>query len=153
MSAGGDRAWPGGGTADRRGLTDAQWLALIRSIQAALTGADGSPRMVREHGIRGRLSASPALQTKRVEYGRVCSMSRQGHCWDNAPTESGFNRFKNARIFGERFAIRDAMTATAVESIEVLDNRKRLHSTLGDRSPAGFLKDWINTREEEQQVA
>ena len=83
----------------------------------------------------------------------VCSMSRKGNCWDNAPTESWFNSFKNERVFGERFATRDAMKATAFEYIEVFYNRKRLHSTLGYTSPALFLKDWINTREEEKQVA
>ncbi len=81
----------------------------------------------------------------------VCSMSHKGR--DNAPTESGFNSVKNARVFGERFVSRDAMTATAFADIEVFYNRKRLHSTLGDTSPALFLKDWINTREGEKQVA
>jgi hypothetical protein len=83
----------------------------------------------------------------------ICSMSRKGNCWNNAPTESGFNSFKNERVFGERFLTRDAMKAAAFESIEVFYNRKRLHSTLGYTSPAGFLKDWINTRENEEQVA
>ncbi len=41
-------------------------------------------------------------------------MSRKGNCWDNAPTESWFNSFKNERVFGERFLTRDAMKATAV---------------------------------------
>ena len=79
-------------------------------------------------------------------------MSRKGQCWDNAPTESWFNRFKNERVFGERFATRDAMKANAFEYIEVFYNRKRLHSTLGYTSPAQCLKDWINTREKEKQV-
>ncbi|SDX66169.1 Integrase core domain-containing protein [Thiocapsa roseopersicina] len=83
----------------------------------------------------------------------VCSMSSKGNCRDNAPTESWFNSFKSERVFGERFATRDAMKATAFAYIEVFYNRKRLHSTLGYTSPAGFPKDWINTREEEQQVA
>jgi transposase InsO family protein len=41
-----------GDTPDRTRLTDAQMLALIRAIHAALKGAYGSPRMVRE--LRGR---------------------------------------------------------------------------------------------------
>ena len=205
---GGYRAWQCGGTSDRRGLTDAQLLALIRSIHAELKSAYGSPRMVRElrargicaskarverlmrdHGIRGRHKrrykattdskhnlpvaenllardftasgpnqvwsaditylwtdegwlylaivpdlfnrevvgwslkprmtadlvtdaltmgwfrrkpppglihhsdrgsqyASHAFQEKLAQYGMVCSMSRKGNCWDNAPTES-----------------------------------------------------------------
>mgnify|MGYP003418968142 FL=1 len=45
------------------------------------------------------------------------------------------------------------MKAAAFAYIEVFYNRKRLHSTLGYTSAAGFLKDWINTREEEKQIA
>ncbi|WP_295400673.1 IS3 family transposase [uncultured Thiocystis sp.] len=69
-------------------------------------------------------------------------MSSQGNGWDNAPTESGFNRFKHERVFDERFAKREAMKATAFASIEVFDNRKRLHYTLGYTSPVQFLQDW-----------
>jgi transposase InsO family protein len=57
------------------------------------------------------------------------------------------------RVFGARFATREAMTTMAFESIEVFDNRKRLHSTLGYTSPVQFLKDWISTQRGEKQVA
>ena len=80
-------------------------------------------------------------------------MSRTGNCRDKAPTESGFNSVKNARVFGERFATREAMTATAFADIEVFYNRKRLHSTRGDTSPVQFLNDWINPGQGEKQVA
>ncbi len=105
------------------------------------------------HSDRGSQYASHAFQAKLAEYGMVCSMSRKGNCRDNAPTESGFKSFKNERVFGERFATRDSMTATAFEYIEVLYNRKRLHSTLGDTSPVQFLKDWITPGKEVKQVA
>ena len=52
VSERGYRAWKHGGPSDRTRLTDAQMLALIRAIHAALKGAYGSPRMVRE--LRGR---------------------------------------------------------------------------------------------------
>jgi putative transposase len=45
------------------------------------------------------------------------------------------------------------MKATAFASIEVFDNRKRQHSTLGYTSPVQFLKDWINPQPGEKQVA
>jgi putative transposase len=53
VSTSGYRAWKRGGTPDRRRLTDAQMLALIRAIHAELKGAYGSPRMVRELRDRG----------------------------------------------------------------------------------------------------
>jgi putative transposase len=53
VSVSGYRAWKRGGTPDRQGLTDAQFLALIQSIHAEFKGAYGSPRMARELRARG----------------------------------------------------------------------------------------------------
>ena len=71
------------------------------------------------HSDRGSQYASHAFQDKLREYGMRGAMSRQGNGWENAPTESWFNSFKNARVFGERFCTREAMKATAFEYIEV----------------------------------
>ena len=105
------------------------------------------------HSDRGSQYASRAFQVKLAEYGMACSMSRKGNCWDNAPTESWFNSFKNERVHGEKFATRDEMKAMAFEYIEVFYNRKRLHSTLGYKSPDRFMKDWIEAQEPAKQVA
>jgi transposase InsO family protein len=53
VSVSGYRAWKRGGRPDRKRLTDAQMLALIRAIHAEIRGAYGSPRMVRELRARG----------------------------------------------------------------------------------------------------
>lgn len=105
------------------------------------------------HSDRGSQYASHAFQAKLAEYGMVCSMSRKGNCWDNAPTESWFGSFKNERVYGERFDTRDEVIAMAFEYIEVFYNRRRLHSTLGYKSPMQFLNDWINSQQQEKQVA
>ena len=273
VSVSGYRAWKRGGTPNRKRLTDAQMLALIRAIDAELKGAYGSPRMVLElrargfsagkerverlmrdngiharhkrrykattdsnHGLpvaenllnrdftptapnqvwtsditylwtdegwlylaivldlfnrevvgwslkprmaadivtnalsmawfrrkpapglihhsdRGSQYASAAFQEKLAGYGMLCSMSRKGNCWDNAPSESWFNSFKNERVHGVRFATRAEMTAASFEYIEVFYNRKRMHSTLGYKSPIQFLNDWISAQHTEKQVA
>ena len=73
VSVSGFRAWKRGGTPNRKRLTDAQMVAVMRAIHAELKGAYGSPRMMRElrrhgftagkerterlmreHGLRGR---------------------------------------------------------------------------------------------------
>ena len=108
---------------------------------------------VLHHSDRGSQYASHAFQGKLAEYGMTCSMSRKGNCWDNASTESWFNRFKNERVYGWRFATREQMTATAFEYIEVFYNRTRLHSTLGYKSPTRFLKDWLAAHRMEKKVA
>jgi transposase InsO family protein len=105
------------------------------------------------HSDRGSQYASQAFQTKLKDYGMVCSMSRKGNCWDNAPTESWFNSFKNEWVHGERFETRAEMTAMAFEYIEVFYNRKRLHSTLGYKAPIPFLQDWLAAQQMEKQVA
>ncbi|MGF6980377.1 hypothetical protein QFZ94_008894 [Paraburkholderia sp. JPY465] len=48
VSLNGYRAWKRGGTPGRKRLTDAQLLALIRSIHAEVKGAYGSPRMTED---------------------------------------------------------------------------------------------------------
>ena len=52
VSISGYQAWQGGGTPNRKRLTDLQMLTLIRAIHAEFKGAYGSPRMSVK--IRGR---------------------------------------------------------------------------------------------------
>jgi transposase InsO family protein len=105
------------------------------------------------HSDRGSQYASHAFQDKLKEYGRVCSMSRKGNCWDNAPTESWFNSFKNERVHGLRYATHDAMKAMSFEYIEVFYNRKRQHSTQGYQSPLQFLDHWNRLQNQKKLVA
>ncbi|MET3109448.1 putative transposase [Oxalobacteraceae bacterium GrIS 2.11] len=273
VSISGNRAWKRGGTPDRKWLTDAQMLAIIRSIHAELKGAYGSPRMVRElrlrgftaskervetlmrengirarhkrrfkvttdskhtypvaenlldrdftptapnqvwtadmtylwtdegwlylaivldlfnrevigwslkprmttdivtdalmmawfrrrpepgvmhHSDRGSQYASHAFQEKLKELGMICSMSRKGNCWDNAPTESWFNSFKNERYHGICYETHDEMKAATFEYIEVFYNRTRQHSTLGYQSPIQFLNCWEEKQNQEKLAA
>jgi transposase InsO family protein len=125
-------------------VTDALTMAWFRRRPAA---------GVLHHSDQGSQYASHAFQDKLKEYGMTCSMSRRGNCWDNAPTESWFNSFKNERVHGLRFATRTEMTDAAFEYIEVFYNRRRRHSTLGYRSPIQFLQDWLSLQHREKQVA
>ena len=125
-------------------VTDALTMAWFRRRPAA---------GLIHHSDRGSQYASHAFQRKLKAYGMTCSMSRKGNCWDNAPTESWFNSFKNERIHGCRFATRAQMEAESFEYIEVFYNRKRMHSTLGYTTPTRFLQDWISDQETQKQVA
>lgn len=98
------------------------------------------------HSDRGSQYASHAFQDRLAEYGMVCSMSRKGNCWDNAPTESFFNSLKNERVHGTRYPTREAAIQDLFEYIEVFYNRSRRHSTLQSKSPVRFLRDWISAQ-------
>jgi putative transposase len=98
------------------------------------------------HSDRGSQYASLVFQAKLSEYSMVCSMSRKGNCWDNAPTESFFNSLKNERVHGTRYATREEAIADLFEYIEVFYNRSRRHSTLKSKSPVQFLRDWISAQ-------
>ena len=74
----------------------------------------------------------------------VCSMSRKGNCWDNAPMESFFNSLKNERTHHQRYATREEARHDTFEYIEVFYNRSRRHSALGYQSPAAFYATWLN---------
>lgn len=105
------------------------------------------------HSDRGSQYASLVCQARLLEYGMVCSMSRKGNCWDNAPTESFFNSLKNERVHGTRYVTRDAAMADLFEYIEVFYNRSRRHSTLKSKSPVQFLQDWIGAQHERNLAA
>ena len=105
------------------------------------------------HSDRGSQYASHAFQARLQEYGMVCSMSRKGNCWDNAPTESFFNSLKNERVHGTRYRTKDEAKADLFDYIEPFYNRKRKHSTLGYASPRKFLDDWLSTQHEKELAA
>ena len=70
------------------------------------------------HSDRGSQYASHAFRARLKEYGMVCSMSRKGNCWDNAPTESFFNSLKNERVHGTRYRTRAEAQADLFDYIE-----------------------------------
>ena len=105
------------------------------------------------HSDRGSQYASHAFQARLKAYGMICSMSRKGNGWDNAPTESFFNRFKNERVHGTHYASRDEAIADAFDDIEPFYNRRRRHSTLGYASPQDFPANWIRSQHEQGLAA
>jgi putative transposase len=63
------------------------------------------------------------------------SMSRRGHCLDNAVAESFFHSLKTERVKRKVYATRSEAKANLFDNIEVFYNRTRLHSHLGHVSP------------------
>jgi putative transposase len=105
------------------------------------------------HSDRGSQYASHAFQKRLAHYGMICSMSRKGNCWDNAPTESFFNSLKNERVHGQRYRTRAQAKADVFSYIEPFYNRRRRHSTLGSRSPLQFMRDWMAAQNQAKPTA
>jgi putative transposase len=70
----------------------------------------------------------------------IRSMSRKGDCWDNAAAESFFKTLKSELVYRRDFITRDQAALAIFEYIEVWYNKKRLHSSLGYRTPEEFEK-------------
>lgn len=69
VSLSGYRAWARGGRPERKRLTDAQLLMLIRAIHAQFKGAYGSPRMVEELRSRGMAASKARVERLMRENG------------------------------------------------------------------------------------
>jgi putative transposase len=90
------------------------------------------------HSDRGSQYASGDYQELISQSGAVCSMSRKGNCYDNAPVESFFASMKKELIHRRSFATHEEARSAVFEWIAVWYNRKRRHSTLGYLSPDQF---------------
>jgi transposase InsO family protein len=71
------------------------------------------------------------------------SVGRTGVCWDNAAAESFFASLKNEMYYRETFPTRARARFAVADYIEVFYNRKRLHSSLGYRTPAEVYRDHL----------
>jgi len=87
------------------------------------------------HSDRGTQYASEAYQKLLEEHGIECSMSRAGDCYDNAVSESFFGTYKQEWVHHHHWSGLLEARASTFEYIEVFYNRRRLHSSLGYRTP------------------
>jgi transposase InsO family protein len=94
------------------------------------------------HSDRGSQYASELYQKTLKDHQFICSMSRKGNCWDNAPSESFFHTLKTELIHHRRYQNRQEAKQEIFEYIEVFYNRQRRHSTIGYQTPLGYEKQY-----------
>src|SRR5579871_4696250 len=114
---------------------------VLSALEMALTSRTPEAGLLC-HSDRGSQYASGDYQKALEQAGAICSMSRKGNCWDNAPTESFFASLKKELVYRTHFASRSEAKAAIFEWIEVWYNRKRRHSSLGYLSPEAFEKQY-----------
>ena len=90
------------------------------------------------HSDRGCQYASSDYQQQLWRHGIICSMSRKGNCWDNAPMESFFHTLKTELVYHRRYESRAEARSDIFEYLEVFYNRVRLHSAIGYDSPENY---------------
>ena len=84
--------------------------------------------------------SSGSYQRTLNNFGIICSMSRKGNCWDNAPMESFFHSLKTECVGFEDYKSHSEARASIFNYIELFYNRKRRHSAIGYRSPMAYEK-------------
>lgn len=87
------------------------------------------------HSDRGVQYASKVYQKLLTNHGFICSMSRKGNCYDNAPMESFWGKLKQEWLYDQRFQTRAEARAAIFEYIEIFYNRQRRHSYRGYQAP------------------
>lgn len=89
------------------------------------------------HSDQGSEYASKEYRAALESTGLRISMSRKGHCWDNAHMESFFGSLKTEMVYFQKFQQLDEAVAYISDYIHFY-NCERLHSSLGYRTPTEF---------------
>lgn len=92
------------------------------------------------HSDRGSQYCSKAYQAILEKNGFVCSMSRKGNCWDNAPMESFWGKLKSEWLIDKKLKTINEAKAVVFEYIEIFYNRDRLHSSNDYLAPSQKCK-------------
>jgi transposase InsO family protein len=122
-------------------------------VVEALEMARGSGRVAGGavfHSDRGTQYTSSEFAAAASSLDVRLSVGRTGSCHDNAVAEAWFSQLKNEMAHRERFPTRARARVKIAEYIEVDHNRRRLHSTLGYRTPAQAWADHFQHGQQDQ---
>lgn len=99
-----------------------------------------------KEGVSGKIFHSDqGVQYKSLAFRKLLSdndiqgsMSRRGNCYDNALVETFFKSFKSELFWNQSFNSEDHLRSEIFEYIESWYNRKRIHSSLDNKSPLEY---------------
>lgn len=95
---------------------------LVSTALKQAVGRAGAKEGVLIHSDRGIQYASKDYQDLLHKYGFVCSMSRKGNCYDNAPMESFWGKLKMEWLNDYSFNTREEAKKAVFEYIEIFYN-------------------------------
>lgn len=114
---------------------------VVGALQVAIWRRKPAPGLI-HHSDRGTQYASLSFGKKLEEAGIVPSMGRTGSALDNAMAESFVSTLKAELVsLRRRFPTRRAAKTAIFDYIEGFYNRRRIHSSLGYKSPRDFEED------------
>ena len=87
------------------------------------------------HSDRGVQYAAHGYRRRLREHGMLCSMSRKGDCWDNAPMESFFATLKGELVEQRDYLTRDEARADVFQYVEGFYN-------CSSQSTSLYVVDW-----------
>ncbi len=121
---------------------------VVDALQMALWRRKPAPGLV-HHSDQGVQYTALSFSERLKEVGIEPSMGRTGSALDNAMAESFVSTLKAELVSRLEFPTRQAARTAIFEYLETFYNTRRLHSSLGYRSPADFEEN----RMEEARVA
>lgn len=101
----------------------------------------GNPKGVLLHSDRGSQYCSLKYQDILREHDFICSMSRKGNCWDNAPMESFWGKLKQEYLNDFHFRTREGAKKAVFWYIEIYHRHYRLHESNGYKTPEAYIKE------------
>ncbi len=110
---------------------------VIEALRQAIGRRNPGPGCIL-HSDRGIQYASDDFRTVLKANGFIQSMSRKGNCYDNSVAESFFHTLKTEHVYDYRYETRAEARQSIFVWIEMVYNRRRKHSALGNRSPVSF---------------
>lgn len=106
----------------------------LAALDMAIARQQPGPGLV-HHSDRGVQYAAQGYRSRLSAHGMLCSMSRKGDCWDNAPMESFYATLKGELVEERDYLTRAEARADVFQYVEGFYNRRRLHSALGYMTP------------------
>jgi len=121
----------------------------LAALERAIAGRDPAPGLI-HHSDHGVQYASTRYVDRLEAIGAQISMAAMGNVYENALAESFFATLKREEVYLREYRTVAAAEANLEHFIDDVYNHKRLHSSLGYRSPSEFETCFDQERDDER---